>query len=61
MGFDELSMNSVSIPKVKKILRRCSRGEAELLAAQVLSFPTASEVESYLQTQITTRLSDSFD
>lgn len=61
MGFDELSMNSVSIPKVKKILRRCSRGEAELLAAQVLSFSTAAEVESYLQTQITTRLSDSFD
>jgi phosphotransferase system enzyme I (PtsI) len=61
LGFNELSMNSVSIPKVKKILRRCSRGEAELLAAQVLSFPTAAEVESYLQTQITTRLSDSFD
>ncbi len=61
LGFDELSMNAVSIPKVKKILRRCSRGDAAGLAAQVLSFPTASEVESYLQTQITTRLSESFD
>ena len=61
LGFDELSMNAVSIPKVKRILRRCSLREAQELAAQVLSFPTANEVESYLQTQITTRFSDSFD
>jgi len=61
LGFDELSMNAVSIPKVKKILRRCSRGDAADLAAQVLSFPTATEVETYLQTQITTKLSESFD
>jgi phosphotransferase system enzyme I (PtsI) len=60
-GFDELSMNAVSIPKVKKILRRCSRGEAETLAAQVLTFTTAVEVESYLQSRIATRFSDSFD
>ncbi len=60
-GFDELSMNAVSIPKVKKILRRCSRGEAEILAAQVLTFTTAVEVESYLQSRIATRFSDSFD
>lgn len=61
LGFDELSMNAVSIPKVKKILRRCSRSEAEILAAQVLSFATAAEVEAYLQSQIATRFSDSFD
>jgi len=61
LGFDELSMNAVSIPKVKRILRRCSRGEVEKLAAQVLTFATAGEVESYLQSQIATRFSDSFD
>jgi phosphotransferase system enzyme I (PtsI) len=60
-GFDELSMNAVSIPKVKKILRRCALNEAEILADQVLSFSTAAEVESYLQSQIATRFSDSFD
>jgi phosphotransferase system enzyme I (PtsI) len=54
-------MNAVSIPKVKKILRRCSRSEAESLAAQVLTFTTAVDVESYLQSQIATRFSDSFD
>jgi len=60
-GYDELSMNAVSIPKVKKILRRCSKSEAEVLAAKVLSFCTADEVESYLQSRIATRFSESFD
>jgi phosphotransferase system enzyme I (PtsI) len=61
MGFDELSMNAVSIPKVKKILRRCSRSEAEEMVKQALSFSTATEVESYLQGQIVTKFSDSID
>lgn len=61
MGFDELSMNAVSIPKVKKILRRCSRKEAEEMALQALTYSTASEVESYLQGQIVTKFSDSID
>jgi phosphotransferase system enzyme I (PtsI) len=61
LGYEELSMNAVSIPKVKKVLRRCSKSEAEALAAQVLKFTTAAEVESYLQSQITARYSDSID
>nr|HOP41485.1 phosphoenolpyruvate--protein phosphotransferase [Geobacteraceae bacterium] len=61
LGFDELSMNAVSIPKVKKILRRCSRREAEKLALQALTFSTATEVDAYLQSQIVTRFSDSID
>jgi len=61
LGFDELSMNAVSIPKVKKILRRCSRDEAEEMVKQALSFATAAEVESYLQGQIVTKFSDSID
>jgi phosphotransferase system enzyme I (PtsI) len=54
-------MNAVSIPKVKKVLRRCSRGEAVTLAQQALTFSTAAEVESYLQSQITARYSESID
>jgi len=61
LGFDELSMNAVSIPKVKKILRRCSRSEAEEMVKQALSFSTATEVESYLQGQIVAKFSDSID
>lgn len=61
LGFDELSMNAVSIPKVKKILRRCSRVEAEEMVKQAFSFATAAEVDSYLQGQIVTKFSDSID
>ncbi len=61
LGYEELSMNAVSIPKVKKVLRRCSRDEAVSLAQQALKFSTAAEVESYLQSQITARYSESID
>ncbi len=61
LGFDELSMNAVSIPKVKHILRRCSKIEAEILVDQALKFSTACEVELYLQQEITTKFADSFD
>ncbi len=61
LGYEELSMNAVSIPEVKKVLRRCSRSEAEALVEQALKFTTAGEVESYLQSQITARYSESID
>ncbi len=61
LGFDELSMSGVSIPKVKKILRRCSKKEAEQLVARALTFPTAAEVESFLNSEIAAHFSESFD
>ena len=61
LGFDELSMNAVSIPRVKKILRRCSKREAEQLVSRALTFVTAAEVETYLKSEIVAHYSDSFD
>ena len=61
LGFDELSMNAVSIPRVKNILRRCTRKEAEEVVAHALTYPTAQEVESYLKSIIAARFSSSFD
>ena len=61
LGFDELSMNAISILRVKKILRRCSRSEAEKLMARALTFATAQEVESFLKDEIATRFSGSLD
>lgn len=61
LGFDELSMNAVSIPRVKKILRRCTKKEAEDVAAHALTYSTAQDVESYLKSVIAARFSDSFD
>jgi phosphotransferase system enzyme I (PtsI) len=60
-GFDELSMASVSIPRVKQILRRCTREQSVAIAATCLTFTTAAEVESYLKSEITSRFAESFD
>jgi len=61
LGFDELSMNAVSIPRVKEILRRCTMAAAREVAARVLTFATAAEAESYLKGEICARFSDSID
>ncbi|AJE03012.1 phosphoenolpyruvate--protein phosphotransferase [Geobacter pickeringii] len=61
LGFDELSMTSVSIPRVKKILRRASRADAGRLVARALSYSTAAEVENFLKGEISARFSESFD
>ncbi len=61
LGFDELSMNAISLLRVKKILRRCSRHEAEKLVARALGFPTATEVESFLKGEIVAHYAESFD
>ena len=61
LGFDELSMSPAAIPRVKQVLRRCPKGEAQEVAARALSCATAAEVESYLRREITARFSESFD
>jgi phosphotransferase system enzyme I (PtsI) len=49
MGLDEFSMNPVSIPKVKKVLRISRFEEARSLMEKVFQFQTASEIESYVR------------
>jgi phosphotransferase system enzyme I (PtsI) len=47
-GLDELSMNAVSIPTVKSIIRRLSAADARKIAGQALELVTAKEVSSFL-------------
>jgi len=61
LGFDELSMGSSSIPRVKQILRRCTREQAAVIAGTCATFSTAAEVESYLKSEITSHFAESFD
>jgi phosphoenolpyruvate-protein phosphotransferase (PTS system enzyme I) len=61
MGFDELSMNGVSIPRVKKILRRCTVEAARKVAAKILTYSTAAEADAYLKSEIAAQFSESFD
>jgi phosphotransferase system enzyme I (PtsI) len=61
LGFDELSMTAISIPRVKRILRRCVKADVEKLVAKALTYPTAQEVESFLKSEIAAHYSESFD
>jgi len=44
-----LSMNPISIPRVKKILRSITREQSEKLLKETLTKTTADEVEKYLR------------
>lgn len=52
MGLDSLSMNPVSLPRVKKILRSISYFEAKELLARVLSLNTSEEIEKLVRKEI---------
>jgi phosphotransferase system enzyme I (PtsP) len=49
MGFDTLSMNSFSLPRVKWIIRSFSIANARKMLADVLEFEHAEEIRKYLQ------------
>ncbi|AKC31848.1 phosphoenolpyruvate-protein phosphotransferase PtsI [Candidatus Pantoea carbekii] len=44
MGLDEFSMNAISIPKIKKIIRNGNFENAKMLAEQALTQPTAESL-----------------
>ncbi|KEY60244.1 phosphoenolpyruvate-protein phosphotransferase PtsI [Serratia sp. DD3] len=44
MGLDEFSMSSISIPRIKKIIRNTNFEDVKALAAQALAQPTAKEL-----------------
>lgn len=49
MGLEEFSMNPISIPKVKKILRMVRYEEIKGLVERIFDFPTAMEIKRFLR------------
>jgi len=49
MGFDTLSMNSFSLPRVKWVIRSFSIAAARKILAEVLEFEHTAEIRLYLQ------------
>ncbi len=47
-GLDELSMNPVSIPSVKNIIRKLDSREAKIISEEALRLSTVSEVSRFL-------------
>ncbi|MBI5789374.1 MAG: phosphoenolpyruvate--protein phosphotransferase [Candidatus Schekmanbacteria bacterium] len=60
LEIDELSMNAVSIPTIKRIVRNISRKEAADITYRALSLPTAKEVETYVVSEMAQRFPDIF-
>jgi phosphotransferase system enzyme I (PtsI) len=58
MGIDSLSMNAVSLPRVKKIMRATRLSDAQQLAAALGQFSTSWEVEEYVKGEMTRRFPD---
>lgn len=48
LGFDELSMNPVSIPLIKQMIRAISYADAHQITAHCLTLATAQEINEYL-------------
>ena len=48
MGFTELSMNSVSIPVIRRIVGDLNMASAACMAARVMDFQTAAETAQYV-------------
>ncbi len=47
LGLREFSMNSVSIPRVKRIIRQVTMEDSRKLAREILSLTSAREIEDY--------------
>ncbi len=60
LGLDEFSMNPLSIPKVKKVLRMSRFDESRSLVEQLFQFPTASEIESFLRSWVAKKFPGDF-
>jgi phosphotransferase system enzyme I (PtsI) len=60
LGLDEFSMNPVSIPKVKKVVRMSRFEETRSLVEKIFQFKTASEVESHVRNWMAERFPEDF-
>ncbi len=60
LGLDEFSMNPVSIPRVKKVLRMSRFEETRSLVEQLFQFSTASEIEYFVRSWMAKRFPEDF-
>ena len=61
LGLDELSMNSLVIPRVKKLIRSVTMKECRKLVERVMTFNTASEIEFFVRDYMRRKFTDDFE
>ena len=60
LGLDELSMNPLAIPRVKRIVRETTFAEARALVDRAMQLRTAKDVERLLQEEMSRRFPGAF-
>ena len=60
LGLDQLSMNALSILKVKKIIRSIKYSDAKEIAETALAFSTAGEIERFIRDEVKKRFPDEY-
>ncbi len=60
MELDELSMNHLDIPRIKRIIRLSTLAEAKFVLEKAMSFSVASDVRAYLQDYMTLHFPNEF-
>ncbi len=60
LGLDELSMNPLAIPRVKKIIRHSTIEESKALLEESMKFHTAAEIERFVRGYMSKRFPDEF-
>jgi len=60
MQLDELSMNHLAIPRIKRIIQRSSLSESKKLLEQAMTYNNAVDVRAYIQDYMSDRFPDEF-
>ena len=60
MQLDELSMNHLAIPRIKRIIQQSTLSESKKLLTQAMSYNNAFDVRSYVQDYMNERFPDEF-
>jgi len=60
LGLDELSMNPLAIPRVKKIIRNSTLEEAKALLKEAMNYNTASKTQYFVRSYMNKRFPDEF-
>ncbi|HOI73329.1 MAG TPA: phosphoenolpyruvate--protein phosphotransferase [Syntrophales bacterium] len=59
-GLDELSMNPLAIPRVKRIIRASTRKESRRLLKRIFAFSSAAEIRSHVEDYMHSRFPEAF-
>ncbi|HYA12787.1 MAG TPA: phosphoenolpyruvate--protein phosphotransferase [Syntrophales bacterium] len=60
LEIDELSMNPLAIPRVKKVIRGCTLKESKALLEKVMTFSSASEIREFVNSYMGERFPEDF-